>query len=64
MSCPSCKIDFAALHHDLGGTIQFAVKSIISLGEIESARFPQLGSKTQPKHTSTLHFTLCRGKLD
>lgn len=32
-------IDFAALHQALGGTNQFAVKSIISLGEIKSARF-------------------------
>lgn len=56
--CPSSKarvppalslevIGFAALHHTLGGTNQFAVKSIISLEEIKSVRFSQVGSHTQ-----------------
>lgn len=49
MSCPPCKaqllpalswkeIDSAALHHAHEDADQFAVKSIISLEEIESAR--------------------------
>lgn len=44
------EIDFATLHRALGETNQFAVKSIISLREIESARFVQVGWNTLPEH--------------
>lgn len=58
------EIDFATLHHALGDANQFAVKSIISLGEIESATFVQVWlvhtAKTQnkTKHIQSLYFTL------